>query len=71
MAREEPDEEEDGFEDDEGDEEEDRGVKKSKKKAKESKNKKGQKVFAFPRAVSITEMFNIINDKLDVLLSKK
>lgn len=65
MARQD-DEDEENF--DEDDKEAVAG--KPKKKAKKSVKVKGQEVMLIPRATSIPEMFNIINDKLDIILSR-
>ena len=54
-------------EDDDDDFDEDAEEKKSTKKKKKSST--GKAVFV-PRAVSIPEMFNIISDKLDMVLEE-
>jgi len=44
---------------------------KTKKKSKANKQKdKSPKVVLIPKAVSISEMFNVMNEKLDFLISK-
>ena len=40
-----------------------------KEEAKKQEKEKEEKVVVVPRAVSIEEMFNIINDKLDIILN--
>ena len=62
------DEEEDMEDDVDIEEEEEK-----EEKTQPSKNIKdsSSKVVIIPRAVSVEEMFNVINDKLDAILSKK